>query len=102
MQELLEGTFGKENIKVVNHRKYDKDRTSFEIKSDSAGGKIAEVNPYVVGTVFFDGFWELSMFGSLDRWTIDISPKVIKDSAEEDFLKILKEIFDELVETILS
>lgn len=98
MKELLEGAFGKENIKVVNYRKYENDRTSFEIKSDSAGGKIAEVNPYVVGTVFFDGFWEFSMFGNGDRWMVHI----LTEHAEEDFFKILKEICDDLVETILT
>jgi hypothetical protein len=102
MQELLEVAFGKENIKVVNYRKYDNDRTSFEIHSESANGKIAEINPYVVGTVFFDGFWELSMLANLDRWTIDIKPTTITEFAEEDFFKILKEICDELVGTILT
>ncbi len=101
MQELLEGAFGKENIKVVNYRKYDNDRTSFEIHSESAGGKIAEVNLYVVGTVFFDGFWEFSMLGNGDRFMVEI-PTAITEHAEEDFFKILKEICDDLVETILT
>lgn len=101
MQELLEGTFGKENIKVVNSLRYGVNRISFEIHSDSIGKiKMVEINPYVVGTVFFDGLWEFSMVTISD--IININPIDIVEFTEEDFFIILKELYDELVKIFIA